>query len=106
MDVLDGCCECFCCPVPDGAEEDAVAVVVIGYEEVVVALAGGHGQSSGLVGVDKVFGFIDGEETRVGSGVVTGLDREGLVFFFWWSLWLGALLVLPLAVEVAHGCGL
>ena len=48
----------------DGFGEDAVAVVVVQDQNVVVANAGSNNESSGLVGVDLASrGFNDGSET-------------------------------------------
>ena len=51
MDTGDCCSDGFSCSVLDGAHEDAVTVIVIGYEEVVVAGAGRVWESSSLVSV-------------------------------------------------------
>ena len=40
-----------------GRKEDVVTVIVVGYEEVVVASAGRDREASGLVSVDDAFGF-------------------------------------------------
>jgi hypothetical protein len=59
VDVGYSCCESLCFSVAQWAHEDAVAVIVIGYQDVVVAVAGQLGQSSSLVSVDAFLGFSD-----------------------------------------------
>ena len=41
MDVSDGLCDVGGCPGSDGSHEDAVAIVVIRDNKVIVAVAGG-----------------------------------------------------------------
>jgi hypothetical protein len=59
VDIGYCCCESLCLSVAQWAHEDAVAVIVVGYQDVVVAFAGRLGKSSGLVCVDTFLGFSD-----------------------------------------------
>ena len=59
MNVGNGGCEYRSCLVRVGPHEDAVAVIFIGNEEVVVATIGWVWESACLVRVDNVFGFMD-----------------------------------------------
>jgi hypothetical protein len=72
MDVGNGGREDRGCLVRVGPHEDAVAVIFIGNEEVVVATIGWVWESACLVRVDNVFGFMDREETGVGPGLCGG----------------------------------
>ena len=60
VDIFDRCREALLGPVFDWAKEDVVTVIVVGYEEVVVASTGGDGEASCLISVDDAFGFGSG----------------------------------------------
>jgi hypothetical protein len=75
------CCESLCLSIAQWAhEDDAVAVKVVGYQDVVVTFTGGLGQSSSLVGVDTLLCVCDRQDACVGSSGILWLgivEREG-----------------------------
>jgi hypothetical protein len=110
MDAGNGGGEGFCFPIAQGAQQDAFAVIVIHNQDVVVARAGGLGESACLVSVHTVLGLCGSQEACVSATVVLWLGREVKgVSYRPGSLlgsFLGAPSVLPDVVQVAHSGGL
>jgi hypothetical protein len=92
MDLSYCCCERLCLSIAQWSHEDAVAVIVIGYQDVVVAVAGRLGQSSSLVSIDTFLGFGDRKEACVGSSGILWLGRKVVGICGWQWLFLRGLL--------------
>jgi hypothetical protein len=66
----------------EGFDEDAITVVLVEYEDVIVAAVGGDDELVGLVGVDLAGRrFEKSGETLMGASVGRVAGREGIIIF-------------------------
>jgi hypothetical protein len=107
IDTGDGVFEVVGLTRFDGAQEDVVAVMVVGHQEIVVTGTGGLGEAASLVRVHNVVGGYGGKVTLVHSVRWIRVGWETVIQFGldvrWWHGWFGRLCVLPAGVQVPHG---
>jgi hypothetical protein len=76
---------CFC--------QDAVAVVIVQYEKIVVAVAGWGDEATSLVGVNLAGWFEDGSVTVMRAGLIDETGEKRVVGVVSRRGWLGGALV-------------
>jgi hypothetical protein len=81
MDELEAGKDGGACAVFDGFGEDAVAVIVIDNNQIIVAIAGRGRKSACLIAVNLSGRFKEGGITKMGSVVGSGTGRIEVVIW-------------------------